>query len=521
MTSLVKKYLALSQFSNQKENFEDLFLSHPNYPSVFAITDSLDTLSIENLAIKIPKEQLAELPGAFLAIYDNTIALVHKNEKEIFIVNEEGSKLNLTYNNFYAGWNGVVILIEPNTNTFSKNEKVNIKWIPYFLSLCALAVLSILYGSYSLNSVLLLLTSVVGFVISIFIVQEKLGIQNEMVSKLCNINSNASCDLVIKSNESEGNKWIHFSDLPLLYFGISFLSIILQPKDSSVIVGFIGLTSLPIIMYSIWLQKVQLKKWCVLCLIVSAVVISQSLIFSFTSQSFLNILTINFFGFLFSTVFFSAAWLFIKPILENKTKAEKTVNEFKRFKRNYTLFQFLTKEISVLKGFDRLEGLHFGNKSAAIQLTIIISPSCRHCHKTFEEAFELVSKFSKKVFLNVLFNINPENNNNPYKTIVEGLLTLNNSNRENIELAISDWHIKKMKLEEWKEKWPISIIDIRANHQIQEQYNWCLENEFNYTPVKIINNRLFPNEYKISDLKYFLHDFSEEYELMENNVIQI
>ena len=46
--------------------------------------------------------------------------------------------------------------------------------------------------------------------------------------------------------------------------------------------------------------------------------------------------------------------------------------------------------------------------------------------------------------------------------------------------------------------------------EIQKQYEWCSKNNFNYTPVKTVNERVFPNEYELSELKYFLNDFVEE-----------
>ena len=48
--------------------------------------------------------------------------------------------------------------------------------------------------------------------------------------------------------------------------------------------------------------------------------------------------------------------------------------------------------------------------------------------------------------------------------------------------------------------------------QVQNQYYWCLKNEFNYTPVKIINGNQFPDGYGISELKYFINDFHQEVE---------
>jgi len=388
------------------------------------------------------------------------------------------------------------------------------------LPVFALIELSVFCNKYYTNDTLLLVMSLIGLSISVFIVQEKLGVKNEIASKICNINPNASCDSVIKSNKSNINKWIDFSDLPLLFFGVSTMSILMQPKDSIMIVGFLSLLAIPIILYSIWLQKFQLKKWCVLCLAVSFVILIQGLIFGFANQSFPNVFSLHFFEFVFTSLVFTTVWLFIKPVFTAKIKGEKEVNELKRFKRNYELFNFLTKEIPVSDGFEKLEGLRFGNVNADIELVIIISPSCGHCHKAFEDAFELVSKFPERVFLNVLFNINPENNDNPYKTVVENLLAISYSMPEKAIEAISDWHIEKMDLGEWKEKWTINMIDMKVNHQIHQQYNWCLQNEFNYTPVKVINEKLFPSGYEINELKFFLNDFSEEKETIKNNLLE-
>ncbi|WP_281322871.1 vitamin K epoxide reductase family protein [Flavobacterium aestivum] len=514
MIKLVNQYLSLNFYLNAKEEFEELFLSHPNYPSVFAITDSLDMLSIENIAIKVPKEQLGELPLSFLAIYNDDLVLVTKNDKTIQIETEKGVKSIVTIDDFCKGWNGVIVAIEPNQVIITEGE-INIKWITYGIPTVSLILLSIFYNNYSLSNAILLFTSVVGVLVSIFIVQEKFGLKNEIVSKFCNINANVSCDSVIKSEKGDINKWMGFTDLPLLFFSINVVSILLNPIYSSKIIGLLSLFSFPVILYSIWLQKFQIKKWCMLCLVVSAILVLQGLIGYFLEQPLVTDIVINDFSYLFSVIVCTSLWLMIKPVLETKFKAENEVKELKKFKRSYSVFEFLSKEVPVMDGFAKLKGIQFGNNNSSVGLSIFLSPSCGHCHKAFEDAINLVRKYPEKVFLKVLFNINPENNDNPYKAVVDSLLEINNSFPEKIGEAISDWHIHKMGLEPWLKKWKVAAISMKVNQQIQQQYDWCLENEFNYTPVKIVNGKKFPNEYSISELKYFLNDFSEEKDSIE------
>jgi uncharacterized membrane protein len=509
MINLVTQYLALNSYLSAKDEFEESFLSHPNYPSVFAITDSLDMLSIENIAIKVPKEQLGELPVSFLAFFNKDLVLITKNEKAIQIETEKGEKTTVSIDDFCKGWNGIIIAIEPNQVTITK-VKANIKWVGYGLPVVSLVLLSFFYNNYTASNAILLFTSIIGVLVSIFIVQEKFGLKNEMVSKFCNINPNTSCDSVIQSQKGDINKWMSFTDLPFLFFSTSIVSILLNPTYSSKIIGLLSLFSLPVIVYSLWLQKIQIKKWCMLCLVVSAILILQGFTGYFLEQPLLTNVIFNDFVYLFSMVFCTSLWLMIKPQLEYRFKAEKEVRELKKIKRSYPVFEFLSKEVPVNVGFSKLQGLQFGSSKSSIALTIILSPSCGHCHKAFEDAISLVHKYPEKIFLNVLFNINPENNDNPYKAVVENLLEINNVFPDKIEEAISDWHIHKVGLESWVSKWKVTAISMKVNQQIQQQYDWCLANEFNYTPVKIVNGKIYPNQYSIDELKYFINDFSEE-----------
>ncbi len=512
MKNLVKKYLHQNQFSEVVEEFEGLFQSHPNYPSLYAITDTFNLLSIENFALKIPKEQIEELPKEFLAIYDNHLVLVNKTDSKISIENEKLKKKQLSYSDFLASWNGIIIAIEPNIKITSLTNKKIASWLLYTLPFIALISLSIYYNEYNFKTLSYLLISLTGFIISVFILQEKFGIKNEITTKFCNINPNASCNSVITSKNSKINQYFNFTDLPLLFFSISFLSILIQPKQSSLLVCFISLCSIPIILYSLWLQKFQLKKWCVLCVAVSFLIVTQSIVFVFTTSSFNNIFQINLYIILFLTIIVTSFWSFLKPILDKKYNLKTANTELNKFKRDFSLFQFLSKNIDEYDDFEKLKGISFGNENASTQLTLILSPSCGHCHTAFKNGYELFQTFPEKTHLNILFNINPDNKENPSRVIVESLLSLNEQNPQQAQEAIIDWHINQIGLEKWKKKWFIGVLSMSVNHKIEEQYNWCLKNEFNYTPIKIINGKQFPEKYEINELKYFMNDFDEEVE---------
>lgn len=515
MLKLVQKFLQINRYSEIKNEFKDLFLSHPNYPSLFAITDSLDLLSVENAAVRVSKEQIVDLPSNFLAYFKEELILVEKAKNFVRINTIKKGSLKMSYEKFLLDWNGVVVAIEPNNVIARENLKVEFSWLKYGLPLLLVTGLSFFYNTYNLFSIVFLITSILGFVVSVFIVQEKLGFKNSIISKFCNLSSNSSCNSVINNNQTNENKWISLPDLPLIFFSSSLIAILVQPLSSSIFVGFLSLLAIPIIVSSIWIQKFEIQKWCVMCLMVSFLIFVQSAIWFASDLFTLSFSFTEIFPFLLSVVVLVPTWLVLRSLIKNVLSSENALKEMKKFKRNYSLLNFLSKKVPHIKGLEDLRGLNFGNRNAVVKLSVIISPSCENCHKTFQEAFDLVLRFPDKIYLNVLFNINPENIDNPYKIVVERLLTINRSSPGKTVEAISDWHIKNIGLKKWLKKWHVDSVSMMINQEIQKQYEWCSKNDFNYTPVKIVNERLFPNEYDLSELKYFLNDFIEEVEVLE------
>lgn len=515
--NLVKKLLIENKYSNVVDEFDDLFSSHPNYPSLFAITDSISLLGIENLAIKIPKEQFTELPETFLTLYKGELVLLSKRNDLITILDEKSKKSKLTPEVFLQDWDQIIIAIEPNSEKeIALNKKS--KWALLGLPILLLILFSSFLNGYSINSILLLGLSVLGLTLSVLVLQEKFGIKTELVSKFCNMNQESSCDSVIKSDQSQITSWLSFTDLPVLFFGSNFLSLLLSPILSVSIISTLSLLAIPFLIYSVWVQKVKIKKWCLLCLAISGVIIIQGVFFIFSPFNFNSVISSGFIIYLFSMTLIFSGWFLIKPVLEKENKATKEVKELKRFKRNFKVFSSLTKEVASKNNFENLKGIEFGNFDSGTNITLFLSPSCGHCHKAFTDAHELYKKNTESVYLRILFNVNPENEQNKYRIIVQNLLYINSVDSNKAREALIDWHINEIGLDAWKEKWGIDVHDMIINNEMYDQYNWCVSNEFNYSPVKIINTKLFPNEYEIADLYYFMNDFEEVNKLQYENI---
>lgn len=497
-------FLKINNYKKESFDFKDLFLSHPNYPSLYAITDTFNLLGIENIAAQVPKEQFLDLPNSFLAYYANEIVLIDKENALITIQKDKEGKKKISTDDFLKDWNGIVIAIEPNeviekqNTSFFRNK---------FLLIGAILISLFLFQfvNFSIPFVLNLGLSLVGLFISILIIDEKLNTSDGVISKICSFSEKTSCDSVIKSEDAKLTKWLDFSDLPILFFATSVISILIN-QNSVGTINLLAVLSLPVIGYSIWLQKIRLEKWCVLCLGVSTVLIFQSVLFFIYTKDF----NFNYIASLQAIVLVFPIWFFIKPVLFTKVEVEKKNLELLKFKRSFSIFNSLQKEVIDETQLQLLPKIELGNPSAKVNVTLILSPSCGHCHTAFKDGLELISNYSQKVNLSVFFNLNPDNGGNPYFSIAENLLQINKDYPNKIEEAISDWHIKKMDLVQWKSKWEQKDIEYTIEKNLRTQYEWCVANEFNYTPVKLVNNKLFPKEYELSELKYFVSELEEE-----------
>ncbi len=516
MLHILKKYLILNRYYNQKDLFEDTFLSHPNYPSLYSVTDSLSYLSIENIALKIPKEQFVELPEFFLAIFKGELVLIKKTKSFVLTENQKGIKQRLSTNEFLKDWNQIIVVIESNSQINKSQFNSFSKWVSYLLPVALLVFLSVSLCDFSGLSFSLLGLTITGLLVSVLILQEKFGVKTEIGSKLCNVSAKASCESVIKSNKGEIIKGLNFFDLPILFFGINFLALLLDPIHSSSLIVILSLVSIPFLGYSVWLQKVSLKKWCFLCLVVSLVIMVQGILIFLYPQSFNNLNFRNSLSYIQSSILIITSWFFIRPIFEKSIQLKNELNVYKRLKRNFKVFKSFSKKVEVLEGFEKLKGIQYGDSKAPVRLTLFLSPSCGHCHKAFQDAMDLFEKNKNNIYINILFNVNPENSSNQYLSVVGTLLTLNSSNEKLAKEALSDWHINNMNLIDWQKKWQVPSFDMIANNQLMRQYEWCLANKFNFTPVKIVNDELFPNEFDLSDIKYFLNDFKEETNKLKN-----
>lgn len=182
----------------------------------------------------------------------------------------------------------------------------------------------------------------------------------------------------------------------------------------------------------------------------------------------------------------------------------------KQIKRKFSKFQFMIQEIEEIEGFEGLRPITFGRYDASLRITLIVNPNQENSHSIFKEAYDLYLQSEGNVQLLILFYIEASQTNDTGKIIVENILTLNQKDSEKAREALIDWQINQLSFSAWLQKWHAKSPDLRVHRIMQNQYFWCLKNEIHTTPAKIINESLFPEWFKMSEIKNLILEIENE-----------
>lgn len=505
MNQLIASYLKSTNNLNHKDDFENAYVSHPDYPSLLAITDSLTQNDIENIAANVPFKHIDQLPKKFIAELftdKKDYYLVSKVENYFALENEKGIKSKVSLTELENYWTGIILIIEENENHFHKTTVRKSSYL-FPLFLISISILHIVESNPALTEIAVLFLSSLGLFVSVEIIKTYFSNSNEAESKFCSANKNFSCKSIINSKSYSFSKYVEFVDLPIIFFSIAFLTQVLS-LNVLFYQGFVSVLAIPFLLYSIYLQEFVLKKWCLLCLLVALIIgaIAALFLITYSNQeaNYQNLISL-----LILSIIVVTAWFLAKNFLKKSKENLQKLNALLRFKRNENVFTKIATPIENKVGFDLLEKIIIGNEDAKNTITLFLSPSCPHCHTAYKTATELVIKYDQKLKLEICFNLNINNQENPFIDVARTILHMYNTKR-NFKEALDDWHIKNMPLEQWQKKWFLIQDFSTENIQIQNQFEWCIDNDFNYAPIKFFNSYLLHGVYEINELFYFFEE---------------
>lgn len=501
--------------------YQDLYEkvnSHPHYPSLLCITDTLDQLGIDYQAMVVQKETWPELPAPFI---------IHTIEKGgDFILVNNNKQFFEQYPQVYNQWDGVVLLPEKpamlSAELRSLNAKQNKKRAAIIAAVALFSIASLfpLLIDLSLTS-LQPLVALLGFFTGILIYQHESGMPNTLTDQFCSMGKQTDCNAVLKSKGSRLPFKLHWSDVGLIYFAATWLICITGFLTQTItailpLLGSIAVMAAPFTIVSLYYQWRVVKKWCTLCLATIALIWVQCIITSrYALQAFTTDFNWRITAFMLAVVVFTAlCWLLlIKPLLGQNKKLSERLASVLKWKRDPQVIGDLLKTQRQVDTMPFEKEWQLGDANAPLQLMVACSLYCGPCsnaHKILHALLEKNIQFG----LTIRFLVTNDAANERSKAaayLFQLLLNRGWSQEENSIIycrqLLHDWY-QLNDFNQFASQYPLQQT-LPVEYLLQQHQYWITENKIQHTPTIFINGYELPKLYTVDDLPLMISSLTE------------
>lgn len=513
-------YLEAEDIHVDKEEFDFQFNSHPDFPSLLALSDTLTFFNVKNGAFNVNKTEIDLLPNKFFARLNKSnsdfLSYVQKKD-ETFIYSNGVDKNSIAKTDFESLWSDIVLLVENEDTVPKAKSKPKYNYIVPTVTLALITAVIVLTSPK--NWFLLFYTlPIFGLLFSIAALKDLFSTKSELFNKFCNVTANTSCKIVVNSTKWKFFDTISFNDLGILFFSTQVVGLFLMGLLNLYSAYFsiqivVLLFSVPVVIASLYYQKYIEKKWCPICLAIIGVIILELCAVILIHSNFgFNIGLLSVLLFFATISLLTTVWLPLKKVLKKVNDLKTVELKANRFKRNYNTFKLL---LTSEEPYNLPESkLVFGKKGANLKISIITSPFCGHCEKPYKLLKDIEKKYGEQLQISVFYHIS--NSDDWLSRFVSILIEKYLRNQNDYYSAMDYWYeIKDSDI--WLERYDIKD-NTSSNDYLEELFghsNFFLKNNLNFTPCLFINGYKYPMGYGIKELPYLVEELIEDFNKKE------
>lgn len=502
------------------DTIKDSLLKHPDYPNISSLSEVFSGLKIKNKALRIKSSQLVELDPFFFAyLLGQGLVFVTKiSSGNIKYYSPTVGLATETIEKFNEKWNGITILFDHSDavteNNFKQqilNSKLKRLRFPLSIFLLLFLVGSALFSTGLSTATILLLVKYAG--VATCIALSVLGIKGESNHfKFCQIGNKLDCNAVLNSPASKLFSWLSFSDIGLVYFigGFVALSLGIFVHPTPAIIFLLSALAVPAFFYtfySLYYQAFIIKKWCLLCLIVLALIWTECVLF-FSHIANTGLTIPGFAGtslVLFSFISTVVVWSYLKETFVKSSLLKDFKYRFYRISNNKDVFEVLHAKGPSFNTKFKSNHVSIGKNSAENKISIVLNPFCEKCATEYRLLLDLHANHPEDINISFLFAGNTDDQANDLTNKVSRYVIELFYQLEETEFcnALSSW-FKNKDYEELKSKYQAHHYSERANKTFGEHLKWLQQHQIRQTPALFFNDRRLSDYYSVEQLSHFL-----------------
>ena len=519
-TEVLKHFLFLLSIPVTRKAITNELRIHPEYNSLAAISDVLNTWNVPNAAYQLTIDEIlaADVEDPFIAFIANReFAVVSElNKTHAVIYNEKWHNHQLTIDEFKAIYSGSILLADKEPTSGEANYSTNRRQEIFdnlltptnalLLVGCSFGMLLFRSGYFrnisSLN-IQLFWINVIGIIISGLLSLQTLYANKFVSPNFYKSRFMSGCSLILFSNAAKIFNVVQWAEVGLLYFVGSSIVLLLSGGNLGLIkiLSVINLLSLLFTLYFIFLQWQILKKWCMLCLVVQVLLwLEFTLFYPLLTQGFFDT-DLNAWASLFFAILLPVSiWRLIKPLFLAHQQLPALNDDLRKFKYSREIFQASQIPSNQSALVMEQDSIIVGDLDAENTLTVVIKPY----GKASSEAYKGLVWLDKRKDIKLQIILKAPNNDPDYYVAVHMLSLAENKSREGIKRSLDDWfNIPEKDYDEWADKYPYYKVE-QAKLKLHKNNQWCNFAQVTEMPTIFFNGRMLSQKYVTADLKYFL-----------------
>lgn len=483
--------------------------SHPDYPSLIAVQDTLEELGIVSYACQGTKEELKNENRPFLAHFNTGGGHV------LFF--KDVTTAEKKVKDFDKYWSGNIMFAEPAEKYGSpehsklyKQERLNRFFAAAAIILFACALLGLSIAAGSAPAIILIVSNFAGLYFSWLIAQKEFGISNTITDKICSMAKHSRCESVLFSKGAKLFNWLTWGDVGIVYFVSSLLYLLIsqltnQPINLYYLLSLAGLL-FPI--YSLYYQWRVIKQWCMLCIAVLVVLFINGGVSLFYLEGFAwgDTLTYSSATFILLLLFSLTVWQAVKGLYRKSIRSLSNEIKATRLKRNPQIFNALLQKEELNENNLPMqeEAIHFGSLQALYQLVIACNPYCGPCAQAHHAIEDLYEKYPGQLSVAIRFALHNHDEND--KRTIAAKEIIKAARHKPFE-AIKDWY-QVFDVDRFKQIHNTNGEDVSGD--IIRHIDWSKATGIEGTPTFFVNGRRLPGLFSWMELSGVL-----EYELKQ------
>lgn len=521
--SITHLFLKMMGVRTSLSIIKDFFNAHLYKDTLFCIQDFIADAGLQPKTIKYNRNDIEKVPTPFIAILNsgssnqNKFAIVSKiSEAKVKLFDTSNYKWkNIDKPVFFDQWTKVALLAEDRRSEVVKqaSQRTRSKISYLLMQVSIVLMIVLLLFRFSVTSGLTYLISalnILGMGISYYLVKLDFGYNNNVTNKFCNINSKFSCNEILGSKGASifNIKWVIIG---LAYFAANFLlsvSILIFIKEYVVWLFVFNCFPLLFVLYSIFYQWFVERKWCLLCLLIQGILVSQFLLLLLVNSK-MSFSTSDkgsvFNAFLIMGLTHLLSLYIINFILIKKYQfVESTKIKFAAYKKallNPYVFNHFSFGGKVIDAPDL--GIFIGSPKASNRILLVSSPSCKYCSDYILDLLSLV-RSGHDIYVQILFLCHSLGSDGDEKVVNYFMNLQKQQGTAMLCDALYYWAFRKTDFNNYINMFPLSGTAYDYKADIEKMASWCTGQNINSVPALFVNGQTLPYIYDIKDLKFTL-----------------